>query len=288
MSYEYVSKAESKDYHSECSRILTQACNKLKKEYEIISRFELVGSGARNMITRNGKDSFDLDYNLLIEKIPDSFGNDLGKFKETIRNVLNEYIKPSSFRDAKDSTSVLTVIRKCSKPSAVSFSFDVAIVKNNKNGTLMRLIHNKKAKGFGPNGQWTWEEVPNSKEIGNNVKRIKTSGTENWNKVRDEYLRLKNLYLHQNDNSHPSFVVYVEAVNLVYNQIFGKGGRNMVKSNCQKVSGRTHSKAELNAYANQHNPNNPVHKANVVNHSNQCNPNNKEYSHSRVAGSKKK
>lgn len=61
-----------------------------------------------------------------------------------------------------------------------------------------------------------------------------------------------------------------------------------MKGNCQNVSGRTHSKAELNDYANQHNPNNSAYRANASNHSNQCNPNNKEYSHSRAAGSKKK
>lgn len=45
---------------------------------------------------------------------------------------------------------------------------------------------------------------------------------------------------------------------------------------------------ELNAYANQNNPNNPAYRASHSNHANQCNPNNKEFSHSRSAGSKKK
>ena len=43
------------------------------------------------------------------------------------------------------------------------------------------------------------------------------------------------------------------------------------------VSGNTHTKQQVNNYANQHNPNNPAHKANADNHSNQLNPNNDRY-----------
>ena len=43
------------------------------------------------------------------------------------------------------------------------------------------------------------------------------------------------------------------------------------------VSGNTHTKQQINNYANQHNPNNPAHKANADNHSNQLNPNNDKY-----------
>ena len=40
-----------------------------------------------------------------------------------------------------------------------------------------------------------------------------------WNEVRDTYEELKNLYLRRGDRDHPSFVVYVEAVNQVYQTI---------------------------------------------------------------------
>ncbi|MBO4540037.1 MAG: hypothetical protein J5781_07135 [Clostridia bacterium] len=43
------------------------------------------------------------------------------------------------------------------------------------------------------------------------------------------------------------------------------------------VSSYTHTKQQLDNYANQHNPNNAAYKANKDNHSNQCNPNNKNY-----------
>jgi hypothetical protein len=43
------------------------------------------------------------------------------------------------------------------------------------------------------------------------------------------------------------------------------------------VSRNTHTKQQVNHYANQHNPNNSANKANNNNHANQCNPNNSNY-----------
>lgn len=44
-----------------------------------------------------------------------------------------------------------------------------------------------------------------------------------------------------------------------------------------KVSGKTHTKEQLDRYAYQNNPNNKAYIANLDNHANQCNPNNKNY-----------
>lgn len=38
-----------------------------------------------------------------------------------------------------------------------------------------------------------------------------------------------------------------------------------------KVSGKTHTKEQLDNWANQHNPNNRAYRANVANHANQKN-----------------
>ena len=43
------------------------------------------------------------------------------------------------------------------------------------------------------------------------------------------------------------------------------------------VSSKTHTKGQVNHYANQHNPNNNAWKSNNNNHSNQLNPNNSKY-----------
>ena len=44
-----------------------------------------------------------------------------------------------------------------------------------------------------------------------------------------------------------------------------------------KVSGKTHTKEQLDNWANQNNPNNKAYKANNNNHSNQLNPNHKTH-----------
>lgn len=44
-----------------------------------------------------------------------------------------------------------------------------------------------------------------------------------------------------------------------------------------KVSGKTHTQAQLNDWANQNNPNNKVYRANADNHANQMNPKHKTH-----------
>ena len=99
----------------------------------------------------------------------------------------------------------------------VEFSFDVAITTKNKNGNYMRLIHNKNVYALGSD-QYTWNEVPNSHQVKDRADKLKRAGL--WQKVRDRYLEKKNMYLFRQDHNHPSFVVYVEAVNEVYSKIF--------------------------------------------------------------------
>lgn len=45
----------------------------------------------------------------------------------------------------------------------------------------------------------------------------------------------------------------------------------------KKVSGKTHTQEQLNAWANQNNPNNKAYRANFNNHSNQLNPKHKTH-----------
>ena len=104
----------------------------------------------------------------------------------------------------------------------VEFSFDVAIIKKNPNGNYMRLIHNK------PWNQYTWNEVPRSHQVKDRADEIKKEGL--WQEVRDKYLEKKNMYLSWQDHNHPSFAVYVEAVNEVYNKYFNGGGWCNVQS----------------------------------------------------------
>lgn len=60
-----------------------------------------------------------------------------------------------------------------------------------------------------------WNVAPNSKKINEKVNYIKKCGKMGL--VRQQYEKIKNMYLVRNDDNHPSFICYVEAVNNVYN-----------------------------------------------------------------------
>ena len=217
--YYLIDEAETKPYRSACARILTETRDILA-EKGITTQFVLVGSGGRNLVTRNGDGPYDLDYNLEVLSADDEYWHDLHKLKETARNALNKSVGSEDFSDAQDSTSVLTSIRYFTNRPQVKFKVDVAITTRNENGTLMRLIHNKNMIYFGNVGQYTWNEVPNSHNVLAKSKRIKSSGADKWLEVRQKYVDLKNMYLQRRDYNHPSFIVYVEAVNTIYNKYF--------------------------------------------------------------------
>ncbi len=212
MAYEFVYESEAKRYRSDCSRTLKKTCELLRAK-GISAQFTLVGSGARNMITRNGDGPYDLDYNLLVVKADDEY-RDPRLLKDTIRNALNKAVGGKFFSDAQDSTSCLTTLLHFEDSPDVEFSFDVAIIAKNRNGNYMRLIHNKLWN------QYTWNEVPHSHQVKGRADELKKAGL--WQKVRDRYREKKNMYLSWQDHNHPSFVVYVEAVNEVYNERFNR------------------------------------------------------------------
>lgn len=212
-----VDEAECKRYRSDCSITLKRVCSMLKGK-GITAQFTLVGSGARNMVTRNGNGPFDLDYNLEIIKAPNEYWNNLRHLKDTVRVLLDKAAGLQCFSESKDSTSCLTALLFFKDEPTVEFHFDVAIVYRNSNGALCRLIRNKNAWGYG-NDQYVWNEVPNSHDLAQKAKQIKAEGL--WLDVREQYVRLKEMYLAcWWDKDHPSFIVYIEAVNNVYNQYF--------------------------------------------------------------------
>lgn len=187
--YEYVNDATIQPYRKYCTAILTELRDALNNEREIKTEFYLVGSGAKNLVTRNGNGPFDLDYNLSILSMPNQYWNDLKQLKDIVRNTLNHIVDDTLFSDGQDSKSVITsnlILKKINPQKA--FSFDIAILAKNGNGNLCRLIHNKKQIE-----QFTWCEVPSSQNIGQKAHSLKRYGW--WNKVRDTYLTKKNWYL---------------------------------------------------------------------------------------------
>lgn len=220
--FKLVDEAECRRYRSDCSATLKRVCSMLN-EKGITAQFALVGSDEWKLVTRNGDGPSDFDYNLEIIKATNEYWNDLRHLKDTVRVSLDNAtgIK-DCFSESHDSTSCLTALLFFKDEPTIKFSFDVAIVARNSKGNLCRLIHNKNAWGHGID-QYVWNEIPDSYDVAQKARRIKSERL--WFEVEERYVNLKNMYLSRQDKNHPSFVVYVEAVNQVYNKHF-----------CQNVS----------------------------------------------------
>lgn len=214
--YHYVEdKVFIKDMKYLCSNIINQLVQLINNDSVMEVEAHLVGSGARNLITQNSNEPIDLDYNLMIIDSEININNCRG-IKEYIRKQFNVILNKNGWSDCMDSTSALTTEKRhFVKGNHTEFSIDLAIVYNNRDGWY-RLIHRK--TGFSALDQYYWNKVPDSKGLSDRVARIKDEHL--WNEVIDEYLKKKNMYLHRRDYNHPSFNVYVETVNQVFNKYF--------------------------------------------------------------------
>ena len=195
-----------------------KCCNNIMKDLEVALReegmntqFFLVGSGSRNMITQNGDGDIDFDYNLNILNYENW---DEREIKELIRKTFNKVMKRNDLHEVEDSTSSLTTKYIYFKDSSNRFfTIDVCIVIECDNNWY-RLIHKK--TGITQKDEYIWNEAPHSKNCKEKTEQIKKVPGW-WETVRKEYLTIKNNYLKRQDNDHPSYICYVEAVNNIYN-----------------------------------------------------------------------
>ena len=202
-----------------CSEIVSEVTNEVRKQ-GIECQFFLIGSGAKNMVTylirRDGNIYIDFDYNLNIMSYYD--WDKKRELKNTVKEAFDKvWKKRYGNKGIQDSTSSLTSPRVYFEDTPnIFFSIDLGIVTLNVADEWERLIHNK------TNDSYHWDEVRHSKGIKEKAKILKAN--YHWdgeNSVRERYLQIKNRYLSQNDDNHPSFVCYIEAVNEIY-QKFGK------------------------------------------------------------------
>ncbi len=197
-----------------CGDIMQDLCHILKEEYDIGATFFLVGSGKRKLIMQNAKHPVDLDYNLEIIRCGDF--EDCCYIKEAVRKAFNKALALHEWGDCQDSKSALTTERRhFLKGNPTEFSIDVCIVVRDEDDNYYRLIHEK--TGYRAYDRYFWNEAPHSCDVFDKAVYIKDCGE--WQALKEEYKRIKNLYLQHNDNNHPSFVCYVEAVNNVYNSL---------------------------------------------------------------------
>ena len=199
-----------------CSGIINQLVQRINNDSVMTVEAHLVGSGAKNLETQNEGKPIDLDYNLCILSSEEMDINDCRSIKEYIRKQFNAVLSANEWSDCQDSASVLSTERRhFIKGNSTEFSIDLAIVAEGKN-QWFRLIHEK--TGFVSFDRYYWNEAPHSEGLFIKVAKLKENNL--WKEVRDAYLDKKNMYLRRQDKNHPSFNVYIEAVNEVYYRNF--------------------------------------------------------------------
>ena len=261
--YKYVTQREVAPCIKACEAIFSKLRTALAEEVKV-SSIELIGSGARNMVTCDANEAvFDLDYNLKLSSVQAKWNNNLLSLKSFIKSTLDKLLQEAdmyAFKDGCDSTSALTyeVFDKHSNKKA--FCFDLAIFINRDTKYLL-LKHDKGLNLCILNER---KIIQNQKEKVALIKERKL-----WNDLRERYLKHKN-----NFTGESSWEIYQQALNEIYMDVQNKkkGTKKMAK-----VSGNTHTAQQMNHHANQANPNNATHQAALNNHANQCNPNNAAY-----------
>ena len=215
--YKYITDKDFlKRMKSLCSDIINQLVQSINNDSLMTVEAHLVGSGAKNLITQNASEPIDLDYNLCILEVYGINFNDGRKIKEHIKKHFNYVLNNNDWEDCSDSTSALsTEKRHFIKGNKTEFSIDLAIVRENNYG-WERLIHQK--TGFVDWDQWYWNIAPNSKGLNDKVFIIKAE--KHWDEVRNLYLEKKNMYLSRGDRNHPSFNIYIETINEIYNEYY--------------------------------------------------------------------
>ncbi|WP_051521771.1 hypothetical protein [Mycoplasmopsis gallinarum] len=125
------------------SNLINEMTKILREKYQINSQFFLIGSGAKNLVTVNGRNyQTDFDYNLNIISCDD--WDNLKQLKENVRNAFNQVLRKKGLRDVSDSTSVLTTRPIHFQNDSKEWTIDLCIVTENNDGNWLRLIHEKK------------------------------------------------------------------------------------------------------------------------------------------------
>ena len=201
----------------ECSDIVNQLVQRINNDDFLTVKSYLIGSGAKNLITQNAHADIDLDYNLCIIKFKKNLHPTEREIKEYVRKEFNIVLNKNGWGDCSDSKSALTTERRYfpGLKNNTNFSIDLGIIKLDQNG-CHRLIHKKRGNII--LDCWYWNLSPNSRSLDKKADTLKKNGL--WMEVRETYLAKKNMYLKRQDFDHPSFIVYIETINEIYNKYF--------------------------------------------------------------------
>lgn len=205
MAYRFAEQKKVTELNKWCREILCDVQKEVAEYFTFDIR--LIGSGDKRLVTQNSDESFDLDYNIILQKDKKGLLDDPRQIKNifisSFDKVLKKYV--NGYAHTSDSTSVVTV--KIIQNKTIKFSFDVAIIVEGNDGYFYRLTNDKIS------GRYIWNRVKNSANYFEKYQKIKEKGL--FPKFKQRYLDLKNMHLSKQDGVK-SFSIFLETLNEVY------------------------------------------------------------------------
>lgn len=205
----YVTKKEAAPARADLEELIHLVQDELRKTFTF--SYEFIGSASRNMITYDRKSNVGYDFDVNI-RINDEENNFTAKeIKTKLMNAFNKYSKRFQYDNAEDGKRVITIKVKGRKNSKILHSCDFAVVNDyqDQDGDWhQEYIHFNKS-----DNTYQWNEQPAGfYELPEKIDWIKENGL--WQKVRDLYIKKKNV---NNDPNKKSRSVFAETISNIYN-----------------------------------------------------------------------
>ena len=206
--FEYVTKSEYQPFKLEVDEILKSIQRDLRENGILTFQFNLIGSAKRKLITRveNGNQGFDLDYNIVIQRIFNNRYKNAKLLKQKFIDLFNKYFD-DSYDYSEDSTSVITIKKLNAQRNKVICSVDFAIVNyyEDEEG-LERQEYIRFDKNTG-NYSWALRKVAtNHRHVEDLIKEKNL-----WEDVKVLYLNNKN-----KEPYKKSRIVYYQTLETIY------------------------------------------------------------------------
>lgn len=211
--FEWVPKIEYQPVRNELETIIHRVQNIMRKEYGITFQYRLIGSGSRHLITRakGGNKGFDLDYNLILPLLENGRHYKPKEIADRLMQAFTKAIQGTAYGFPKDRTSVIRLRRVDQQNKKVLYGCDFAVIyyDDEHSDGYKYLKH-------WDDGHYSFEKRKQSRNADWKLDDILEYSSDGWNWIREEYLKLK---CNNRDSRKRSYVLYLEAIHNVYNQI---------------------------------------------------------------------
>ncbi len=213
MEFEYVTRAEYQPVREELEAIIHRAQKFMREKYDTTFQYRLIGSGKRHLITRvkGGNGGYDFDYNLILPDPGDGYHYIAKVIKEQFLEAFQFAVKGTKYKSPENSTSAVTIKVVNQVQSKVLHSCDFAIIYYPTDNIDDGYKYLKNWK----DGRYSFEMRNLSHKSDYKLSEI-LEYSDGWKCIREEYLKLKNK---NRDPDKHSYILYLEAINNVYNRI---------------------------------------------------------------------